>query len=156
VTARAFIERSILPAALALLPPKMDSREARTEIIAIGLQESRFEYRRQIGGPAHGFWQFESGGGVHGVLTHPATKPVILPILETLRYRPGDCYYAIVDNDILACVFARLLLWTHPAPLPRDDPEAAWRYYIETWRPGRPHRATWDAFFLSAREGVPT
>ena len=27
-------------------------------LLAIGLQESRFVHRRQIGGPACGFWQF--------------------------------------------------------------------------------------------------
>lgn len=146
---RDFIEQTVMPAALSLLPAKMDSAEARAMLVAIGLQESRFLKRRQEGGPAHGFWQFESGGGVHGVLTHRATKPCITPILEVLRYRPGDCYYAIVDNDVLACVFARLLLWTHKDPLPRDA-DTAWAYYVECWRPGKPRRDTWDQFYDSA------
>lgn len=54
----------ILDPALKLLP-SMDSVRARMMLLAIGLQESRFEHRRQLGnGPARGFWQFESGGGV--------------------------------------------------------------------------------------------
>ena len=44
----------------AKLLPGMDSAKARVMLLAIGLQESRFEHRRQIGGPARGFWQFES------------------------------------------------------------------------------------------------
>lgn len=147
---RSFVELLVMPAALAMLPPRMDSPEARAEVMAIGMQESRFKHRRQVGGgPALGLWQFESGGGVHGVLTHPSTKPIITPILEVLRYRPSDCYHAIEHNDVLACVFARLLLWTHPKPLPRD-PETAWQYYLDTWRPGKPHRETWDAFYAEA------
>lgn len=148
-----FIERAVFPAALGLLPPHMDTRDARVMLSAIGMQESRFRHRRQIGGPARGFWQFESGGGVHGVLTHHATKPLITPALEVLRYQPGDCYHAIEHNDVLACVFARLLLWSHPRPLPRDAGEA-WQYYLDTWRPGKPHRGTWDAFYATAMEAA--
>ncbi len=135
---------SIMNVALSLLPAKMDSPQGRAMLIAIGLQESRFEHRRQIGGPAHGFWQFEAGGGVKGVLNHPVTKPLILPILDELKYAPDDCYNAIADNDVLACVFARLLLWTDSKPLPvQADPDGAWFAYVRTWRPGKPHRETW-------------
>lgn len=151
MSTRAYIERSILPAAFALLPPRLDSPEARVEMIAIGLQESRFEHRRQIRGPAHGFWQFESGGGVRGVLTHHASKPLITPVLAALQYQPSDCYFALIDNDVLAAVFARLLLWTHPAPLPAlGDADGAWRYYLECWRPGKPHPGTWKALYDEA------
>ena len=48
------------------LPDRMLSDEAVTMMLAIGYQESRFEHRRQIRGPARGFWQFEHGGGVVG------------------------------------------------------------------------------------------
>ena len=51
-----------LPAACSLLPARMDTRAARALLVAIGLQESRFEHRRQIGGPARGFFQFEAMG----------------------------------------------------------------------------------------------
>jgi hypothetical protein len=147
------IRARVIPAALALLPASMDTPQARAMMMAIGLQESRFEHRKQVRGPAHGFWQFESGGGVHGVLTHKVTKPLIEPVLGTLRYLPSDCYYAIRDNDVLAAAFARLLLWSHPEPLPaRTDHAGAWHYYLETWRPGRPHPETWDDLHRRAWE----
>src|SRR5690606_35531315 len=63
------VEQAIWPA-YALLPSRMDSDRATVMLLAIGLQESRFEHRRQIKGPARGFWQFERGGGVRGVMTH--------------------------------------------------------------------------------------
>lgn len=142
--------RNALEPALALLPAKMDTQAGRAMVIAICLQESRIEYRHQIGGPAHGYAQFEQGGGVRGVLTHPASKPHILKVLEALDYEPDveACYAAIEHNDILACCFARLLLYTLPGALPgKGQTETAWLQYIAAWRPGKPHRATWDTFY---------
>jgi hypothetical protein len=78
------------------------------------------------------------------------TRPILLPVLATLRYQPvaGSCYAAVEDNDTLACVFARLLLWTVPGRLARlDEPEHGWQNYLAGWRPGKPHRQTWDANF---------
>lgn len=152
-----WMHERVIPAALALLPPRLDSAKARVQMVATGLQESRFEHRRQMGGgPARSFFQFEPIG-VRGVLEHHASRPLIEPVLELLHYRPEDCYEAIEHNDVLACVFARLLLWTHPGPLPAGA-AAAWGYYLATWRPGKPHPATWEAFYSLAwdlEEGLP-
>ena len=52
-----YIRDVVIPAALHMLPGHMDSPEARAMLLAIGLQESKLTYRRQVGGPAHGFWQ---------------------------------------------------------------------------------------------------
>lgn len=149
----------IFPKAFALLPERMDTLPARAMLLAIGLQESRFEHRIQINGPAHGFWQFELGGGVTGVLNHPATKDIILPICDERigSTLPKHCYDAIIDDDVLSCCFARLLLWTLPGRLPNQDERVlGWMQYIDAWRPGMPHRNTWDAFFDQAWKEVIT
>lgn len=146
------VHKYTLPAALSLLPGQMDTPEARAEILAISLQESdgmkaRVQYG---GGPAHGLWQFEKNGGVKAVLTHPSTGVIILPILKTLNYTANvaECYNAITNNDVLAAIFARLLLWSVPGALPRrDEPERGWNQYIEGWRPGKPHHDTWHRNF---------
>lgn len=142
------MRNAVIPATYELLPSKMDTPESRALLLAIGLQESEFSARRQYeGGPAKGFWQFERSGGVRGVLTHPASRSYITPILQTLLYADDalECHEAIEHNDILACVFARLLLWTDPKALPKaDDADGAWHYYSRNWRPGRPHRDKWD------------
>jgi hypothetical protein len=134
-----------------LLAPAMDTIPARAMLLAIGLQESRFEHRVQVpNGPAHGFWQFEAGGGVHGVLNHPHTSVAIRRVCTARGVEPltGSCYRAIVHDDVLACAFARLLLYTVPAKLPnQDEREKGWNQYIDGWRPGKPHPETWDAFF---------
>lgn len=147
------VHRYVIPAALSLLPGRMTSPEAHAMLLAIGLQESRFDERVQIGGPAHGYWQFEKNGGTKGVLTHAGTRPVVLPLLEMLNYRPvvAECYNALTHNDTLACVFARLLLWTVPGRLPKAiEVEIAWQQYLIGWQPGRPHRETWNQFYLEA------
>jgi len=66
---------------LKLLPQKMDTPDARAMLVAIGLQESGFAYRKQVGGPARSFWQFEMGG-VTGVLTHDKTSAYISEVCK--------------------------------------------------------------------------
>lgn len=154
VTPEYFTKIALAPA-LRLLPANMDTPAARAMCIAIALQESRIEYRRQIGGPARGYFQFEIGGGVRGVLTHRATRQHIHAALTALDYDQTStseaCWIAIEHNDILASVFARLLLWTLPDALPgRDEADEGWDQYLEAWRPGKPHRDTWNALYEKA------
>lgn len=150
------IHRFILPAAYSLLPPKMHRPDATALVLAIGLQESRFEHRQQVNGPARGFWQFEKNGGVKGVMTHPQTALYAAKVLRDLRYAgavgsPETVYAVLAHNDVLAAAFARLLLWTVPGRLPGpDETDRAWDQYIAGWRPGKPHRETWDVLYREA------
>ncbi len=152
------LENYVLPG-LSLLPTKMDTLKARAHLLAIGFQESGFENRKQIGGPARGFWQFERGGGIHGVLTHPSTSAIITDVCKRLVV-PADidiCYGLVAYHDALACCFARLLLWTLPRPLPgKDDVEEAWSQYIMAWGPGKPRKETWERCYRSAWTMVET
>lgn len=144
----------IAPAAKLL--PSMDSPKARMMLLAIGFQESRFEHRRQVGGPARGFWQFEQGGGVKGVLLHKSSAYDATKICYARGVGSSvkDVYERLENDDILACCFARLLLLTDPTPLPLiGDLDGSWAYYLRNWRPGKPHRDTWDDMYARA-EGV--
>ncbi len=152
--------RHVVPAAMAVLPRHLDSLEARAMLIAIGLQESRFLYRRQTNfGPARGFWQFEKNG-IRGVSKHSLTMGHLHAALREMRYesligQTANLHYAIEDNDVLAAVFARLLLWTVPKPLPgRNDALAGWDQYLAGWRPGAPHADTWEAHYNEAWDRV--
>lgn len=145
----------ILDAALVGLPAIMDTPQARVQLIAIALQESRLKHRDQIvkgkkpgvKGPALGLWQFEKGGGVRGVLRHPASR-------KHLPYGQDEeqaLWLLLECDDTLAAQLARLLLWTDPRPLPvRGDAASGWNYYIRNWRPGKPHPQTWGAFWREA------
>ena len=147
----------VYKATAALLPAKMDSQAAWAMLFAIASQESRLDARRQIGGPARGFWQFEFGG-IKGVLAHPASQPLIRIVLDRLDYdySPDTSYTAIEHNDVLAFAYARCLLWTLPGPLPaRVDWDIAWNQYLVSWRPGKPRKETWPAFFKQAWDIAP-
>lgn len=144
--------------ALALLPRAMTTDRARVMLLAIGLQESRFEHRRQIVGgkpigPAKGFWQFERGGGCKGVVEHTASRYWMHQVCQQrgIAFNATAIWNALETDDVLAAAAARLLLFTDPRQLPAvDDPAGGWNLYVRAWRPGKPHRATWDALHQQA------
>lgn len=152
----AILEFAITPA-LSLLPEKMRSNKAEVMLLAIGLQESRLIHRRQIGGPAKSFLQFESGGGVKGVMNHPASSPHAKALCDALAIpfdRPAT-FQAMEFNDVLAFGLGRLLLYTDPKSLPEiGDEQAAWDLYMRVWRPGKPHRDSWGPLYLTACQAV--
>lgn len=148
----AIIEYAINPA-MVLLPPKMTSDKATVMLLAIGLQESRLTHRAQIGGPAKSFLQFESGGGVKGVMAHSASSAPAQALCQSLAvpFDRSAIFNAMEFNDVLAFGLGRLLLYTDPKALPEiGDTQATWDLYNRVWRPGRPHRQTWDELYSIA------
>ena len=145
---------TVIRPTLSLLGPKYQGWEAERLLIAIAMQESRIKHRRQMGGPARGFWQFETGG-LSGVLRHTASKDDAARLIETLCYRneAGPVHAALEHNDILACGIARLLLWTDAKPLPLTE-EDGWAYYLRNWRPGKPHPSYWPVAWKTARDAT--
>jgi hypothetical protein len=143
---------------------EMGSDEARVLMLAIALQESGLEHRRQVGADgqpmdtlARGFSQFELGGGVHGVCTHSASSEAAQGVCGLLRvpFVEEDIHEALAWHDQLSSAFARLLLWTDAAPLPAVGDEAdALDYYLRNWRPGKPHPEAWPAHYALAVETV--
>lgn len=156
------VRNKIFPAAFALLPAAMDTLAAKVILLTIGLQESRFEFRRQLGnGPARGFWQFEEGNkvsraGVYGVMNHDATRDHMQRICAVLNvpFTTKDVWKALETNDVLACCAARLLMYTDAARLPAvNDVDGAWTMYAKrVWRPGKPHPETWAGYHAQARK----
>ena len=155
------VRRSIIEPALSLLPAKMESPQAVVMLLAIGLQESRFEYRRQMGnGPAKSFWQAEQGGGmVTGLLRYrvEAIRDLVTWLCAGRGVVPAapDVWNAIEHDDVLAAGLARLLLYTDPARLPALGDEAgAWDLYLRTWRPGKPRPKEWPENYAAALEAA--
>lgn len=148
-----YVKDHVIPAAFSLLPERMHGPRATAMLLAIALQESGLEHRRQLPrkaggkpGPARGLWQAEPTGGCILVLSHPATAKHLAPVLTALRYPPSRTalYEALEHNDVLACVLARLLLWTDPAPLPGPhDYDMGWTIYNRQWRPGQARPEKW-------------
>ncbi len=130
-----------------------DTQEARTALLAIGGQESGWWGRTQKGGgPARGLWQFEKYGGVRGVLEHWSTRKLAHQVCEDqwTDADPALVHDALATNDLLACAFARLLIWTDPFMIPLDQ-AGMWRLYMRTWRPGKPREHHWPQNFYVAR-----
>lgn len=135
--------------------------DATRLLLAIALQESQARFRYQFTndgdpGPARGYWQFERGGGVHGVMQHKASRAhaIALCNAQQVQFNSHDIWRAIEGNDIVAAGFARLLLWTDPKPLPRDE-DGAWACYLRCWRPGKPHPKAWPNYWAAALAEVP-
>jgi hypothetical protein len=157
------INAGALSQALALLPAKLDTREARVELLAIGGQESGLTARVQKvagggPGPARGLLQFERLGGVRGVLSHPASRDLALQVCVARRLpavSTSVVWDELATDDVLAFAFGRLLLLTDPKPLPAlGDEQGAWAYYERTWRPGQPHPDRWPANYQAALAAV--
>lgn len=130
-----------------LLPMKMDSHFARVNQAAIGQQESGYLVRRQYGnGPARGYWQFEEGGGVKGVMEHKSTAELSRSVCHArgVPFVRRTVWEALETDDVLAAAFCRLLMWTDSGKLPVSEADG-WAMYIRTWRPGKPHIDKWPA-----------
>ena len=64
-------------------------------------------------------------------------KETVLIKDQTLASLVRRVYQAFEHDDVLAAIFARLLLWTDPYSLPKlGDADGAFNLYIRTWRPG--------------------
>lgn len=138
------------------------TRDAERFLLAVSLQEDPAARRYQVldggrKGAASGLWQFEAGGGVRGVLHHPASKKLAARLCVT-RGVCGACpdrvWSALERDDVLATGFARLLLLTDQHPIPTAI-RAAWECYADRlWRPGKPHIETWPESWSAAYEAV--
>lgn len=163
--------RDMIEPAYRLLPPALKSGRATVLLLAIGQQESKFKYPFQVldhddlsrKGPARGYWQFEQGtarsrGGVWGVFLHEASRSLLehLCAKRGVIFAPTQIWRALEDDHVLAAGVARLLLLTDPRSLPAlGDADAMWNLYAKrTWRPGKPHRATWDDYCRNAVKAV--
>lgn len=151
-----FLQRVVDPSLLwlsAITGKSLNDDKARVLVLAIAGQESGWKERRQIGGPARSYWQFERGGGVAGVVSHLSTAKPVKLVCEALDIPadPFTIYDSMAWCDMLACSMARLLLWTDPAPLPEvGHVQAAWDYYLRNWRPGMPHPEFWPVRYGTA------
>jgi hypothetical protein len=167
MTPAAFHERIIRPGLISLqsLGGPRESAQAARFLLAVALQESRLEWRYQIGkddmrpGPARGWWQFEAGGGVAGVMSHKASAALCSAMCDRyeIKHNRAAIWRAMEGHDMLAVGMARLLLLTDPYAIPSTEAGAWTCYAHRLWRPGRPHPATWPGYWHTASEvcGLP-
>ncbi|UXY51647.1 hypothetical protein [Pseudomonas tohonis] len=152
--------RLVIEPALALLPDEMNSPEAQLMLLAIALQESGLEKRPLAEGGPHSYWRSGSPDEmVHFVLRCPVTRDLAVTVCDARQVPPVDerVRAALEHDDVLAAAFARLLLWTDPALLPRiDEVDAGHDLYMRTWRTPDPRPELWPEHHARAAQVVRT
>ena len=141
---------------LSWMGSRYSSVDAERMMLAIGIQESGFQHRRQIVGiaeygPARGWWQFERPG-VAEALSDDRHDLVMRLGLPT---DPDQLHSILQWSEVGATVCARLLLWGYPDPLPGPSyPDEGWRQYTARWRPGKPAPQRWGSAWERACKAV--
>lgn len=149
---------SVFQQAASLTPflfPTGDGR-AEMELLAISGQEASWSQRIQDGGPAHSLWQIEPGTIV-AVQASSLTGDILAEVCSALsiQFDAGVIYQAIIYNDVLAVMVARLILFLDPLPLPAiGDVSDGWDCYSRNWRPGKPRPADWPANYQTAMQAL--
>jgi len=131
---------------MASVPEIKTGNDARAKVwtMTVSGQETNWQHRLQIGGPARSYWQFEKTGGVADLFRMVPTKLKAVCDANDIPFNATSVFEAMAWHDVLGCAMARLLLWTDPNPLPDvADVEGGWNYYLRNWRPGAPHHETW-------------
>lgn len=134
-----------------------DSFAARRFLLAIALQESAIDRRRQVtssgleDGPAASYWQFEKGGGCAGVLSHSAVAKTMKTMCINYDIDPTvqGLWEGMRFNDVIAATAARLLVYTLPDKLPTSAQDG-WLQYQKAWRPGKPKPEKWPNCWTTA------
>jgi len=156
VTPADCLAQAIVPA-LDLLPGKMDSQEARVQLLATAWQETKLRTRHQYGnGPARGLTQYERGG-LQCVLSNPLTHVLALQLCEARGVAPTafDVWNALEFDDVLGFGMCRLTCWADSKPLPAlGDANAAWAFYLSAQNPGVPRPKDWPDSYRIALEAV--
>ena len=139
------------------------SDAARQFLLCVALQESgpKLEARYQnspsaSAGSARGWWQFEQGGGVRGVMSHPASSALARQLCGAcyVQWNEAAIWRALEGHDMLSAGFGRLLLYTDPHPIPTLQ-HPAWICYADRlWRPGKPHPDVWPGNWSTAHRTI--
>lgn len=145
----------VLPAAYAVLPEAMWTRQAARLILAVGLQSTDFRERRIAARTLRrGFWLLEPAH-VSGILKFTKGRGPLVAAAHLLGYpismmERGELAAALEHNDTLGFVVARCLLPPHLEAL--DGAEAAWRTYTLLWLPKGAAAVNrhWDEHYAAA------
>jgi hypothetical protein len=87
---------------------------------------------------------------VAGVVDDPVASNLLRKVCVQfdIPVSVASIFEAIAYHDILAYVLARLAYSMDPDPLPLvGDTDAAWRYYLKVWRPGKPDPDRWAEIY---------
>lgn len=162
MTAADFLSRILVPDLAwlhSLLPSIPASESGVALLLAIAGQESNWSDVAQAGsGDALGPWQMQRNTCAD-ILTNRATDAKAIVVCATLKVTPNASavFDALLANSRLASAFARLDLWSDPAPLPVvGDKQGAWDYYDRVWKPGVARPEAWSAVYEATLAAMKT
>lgn len=105
------------------------SPAAEELLLGIAAAESEFRHKRQIGGPALGYFQIEPATH-HDVLDNFVSfRPPLKGALDALLIGAVGRDMQIATNDVYAAAVARLVLWRAPERLPNQGDVAGYARY---------------------------
>jgi hypothetical protein len=123
-----FIE--LIEQVLKRMGDKFCSPEAVELLYRTAVQESRVHYIKQIKGPARGFFQIEPPTAIDVRNNYLAYRLELLDRLREITYIPyNDWAFHLSGDIILGIIFARLIYYRDPAPIPSTLEEQA-----EMWK----------------------
>lgn len=142
-------------------PMMTRNRALRVLMTSIAGQESNWEHRVQIpSGMAHSLFQIEEAT-IPLIIANPASKELFTVGMDhfQIQDRSAPALFDLMADeagDKVSVLFARLLLWCNPKPIPYEDEEQAlFKYYRETWRPKHAVWARWPVVYGQAMMVVP-
>lgn len=127
------------------LPSEMDSPEARLIVLATGVQETQYQTRQQVDGPARGLFQAQYNF-ILDLMHNPASGNHVWNLCGVMGITYGShaMFDALLRDDPFAACMCRLGFWCDPRPLPDvGDVLGAWGAYERVQRPGKPSYTRW-------------
>lgn len=162
MTAADFLSRILVPDLAwlhGLLPSIPASKSEVALMCAIPGQESAWQDVRQgDNGIAVGLYQ-QQANDIADIFGNVTTSAKAVIIATTLMIEPNAAavYSALLGNTKLQVGFARLNLLADWRPFPAvTDQAGMFKYYLGTWRPGKPSLERWNVVFPATLAAMKT
>ena len=109
------------------------SPEAINLVTGIGLVESGYRTRKQVNGPALGFWQMEPATERDCWVNFLYYRPLLAGLVRKIADPDVPSSSTLLTNDAYAAAMCRIRLYRSPDPLPSADCALA---LCRTWKSG--------------------
>lgn len=153
--ASTFLNEVLIPCAefIFSVDPRLDSQEARLQMMATAGYESNWTFKAQLGSPiALGYWMNQENA-VSLLLNNPTSADILRLVASRLGLMAdaATLHQASKDNELVGYTIARLLAFCDPHPLPPiGDEEACWQAYLRAQNPGVKNKTRWTVVYAIA------
>lgn len=140
--------KEVIEPGLIKLPDHLNTVEAEAMLLAIGMQETKFELSNCVNSDRMGFFRV-STRDIIKLITIDWTSKLLLDIANGANKFINEL---VLEDAHFCALCARLMLSITGESLPNlnSDPSESWNLYLKTWKPDNPKRETWDAYWMHA------